>query len=385
MKKITALLLMLLMLLSALPALGEGALYLRQEPQDAYTDVALISLESYPQVCIAPYENDVEAFFGKDAQEALFLCFPGPDGAQPDSFDTQYAHYLDVEYGIQYGYYIEMFTWDEFLSTAPREDGILLDGSDGTAVYVDPESLTVIGAIPAEELGQDAKLVIVLSIDSLTPGQTSRNSTVLADAINEEIDRVKAEMHVERCSPFWNNGEYAGAELLELENFSFRLSAGFPETTLQYGDGREDTVAMTVLGMFDSTVYGVYDFGDGNFAEVVLSLNTESVAASMYAQNDEDAFAVTLSSGRTWYIYLPGLGEYGLTNLVYAAVPLGKKDGQGNEYYYLVRELGYSLGWNGLDSFVEDAELFDACIEVIGASQDKTPDSPFYREDKRAR
>ena len=68
----------LVLLLTALPALAEEApaaegLYLRQMPQYAYQGDAVLTPESYPEVCIAPYA--AQAFFLKTHAEPLFLCF----------------------------------------------------------------------------------------------------------------------------------------------------------------------------------------------------------------------------------------------------------------------------------------------------------------------
>ena len=57
MKKITALLLGLLLLCSAAACAEETLPYLTTEDQDAYYSTTLLTVESYPQVCISPYSS----------------------------------------------------------------------------------------------------------------------------------------------------------------------------------------------------------------------------------------------------------------------------------------------------------------------------------------
>ena len=116
MKKLAALLLSLLMLLTAVSALAEDGLYLRQLPQYTYSSDTLLTPESYPEVRLNP--NSAYKFFTDySPAEPVFVCFPGPGGdALVNDFDVDSVTYLDPTNAIQYNYTVHSSaSWEEFV------------------------------------------------------------------------------------------------------------------------------------------------------------------------------------------------------------------------------------------------------------------------------
>ena len=94
MRKIIALLLALL-LFASVSASAEGGIYIRQLPQYQYILECLLTPESYPEICLSPYST-YRFFTSYNPVDPVFLCFPGPDNAMVNEFDTDFVTYLDT-------------------------------------------------------------------------------------------------------------------------------------------------------------------------------------------------------------------------------------------------------------------------------------------------
>ena len=70
-----------------------------------YINNTLLTQESYPEVrLMASYPFRYFGATSSSPKEPLFLCFSGPEGAQPADFNSMWAHYLDMENMIVYDY-----------------------------------------------------------------------------------------------------------------------------------------------------------------------------------------------------------------------------------------------------------------------------------------
>ena len=156
MKKILSFLLAASMLLS-LPVYGEEKPYMRELPQYDSYGLKVLSPESYPEVCISPHA--VSEFFGDKTAPPVFLWFPGPEGTEVRSFSTDSAVYIDPDEKTQYTYKVVLSdSYEEFCNRAEKDEYIIMDGSDGTAAYIDPDNLSACGMAATREFGRSAKL-----------------------------------------------------------------------------------------------------------------------------------------------------------------------------------------------------------------------------------
>ena len=372
MKKILALLL-ILALLPVVPALADGSGYIRQLPVYKYIGTPLIDRGSYPEVRIAP-GYVFEYFRSYDPAEPVFLCFPGPDGAQVDDFEVDSAHYLDETNLIQYSYRVKSSdSWEEFINEARSDAYILMDGSDGMAAYIDPERLRAYGMLAAREFGKSSKLVISITLDALsTKMPLDTIITALTEAILRETARVKAQMHYETYETYWNSGDdYAGVKFLEAYDYNFLFRLTFPRLPLIGDDGTSRYTGLIVTEMRYGKLEGVYNYGGGQYIQVTIALETYSFALTKIGENDADAREITLPNGDTWYIYMSGLTERGSSGYVHASFPLGRKDKYDNMYYLNILLDGEGIGWNGFDDLTEKASsLFYTDLGIMDPEDD---------------
>ena len=371
MKKLAALLLSLLMLLTVVSALAEDGLYLRQLPQYTYSSDTLLTPESYPEVRLNP--NSAYKFFTDySPAEPVFVCFPGPGGdALVNDFDVDSVTYLDPTNAIQYNYTVHSSaSWEEFVNQAEEDEYILADGGDGIAAYIEPANLRAYGMVATKEFGKSSKLVITMKLDALS-SKMPQNTIIdaLTTAILPEVTRVKEQMHYETLAPFWSDGRFAGAKLLESRDFSFLLKLPFPIQTLHYSDGTAKDIGLTVTRLRYGSLYGVYNFGDGNYIDVEISLDTNPYPLYKMKESDPDAKEAAFSNGMLCYLYLSQLTERGKTSYAYCSIPLGLKDRYDYDLYLSIHMDGENIEWGSVEDFLGDLEPFTA-FEIVNPEDD---------------
>ena len=370
MKKLVALFLSLLMLLTAVSALAEDGVYMRQLPQYTYSSETLLTPESYPEIRLNP--NSAYKFF-TDYNPAVpvFVCFPGPSGALANEFDTDNVTYLDDANAIQYTYIVHSSaSWEEFINQAEEDDYILADGSDGLAAYIDPANRRAYGMLATREFGKSSKLEIRMKLDALSSKMPQDTIiTALTDAILPEVTRVKEQMHYETLEPFWNEGVYSGIKMLESRDFSFLMKIPFPTQTLYYSDGTTKSIGMIVTRMNYGTLYGTYNFGEGHYIDTEISIDTNPYAIYKMNENDPDAKEAAFSNGQSCYVYLSQLTERNKSSYCYCSIPLGLKDRYDYDLYLTIKMDGEDIEWGSVEDFLGDVEPFTA-YEIMDPADD---------------
>ena len=369
MKKLVALFLSLLMLLTAVSALAEDGLYMRQLPSYTYNR-PLLTPESYPEIRLNP-SYAYKFFTDYDPAAPVFVCFSGPAGAAPQEFDTDNALYVDETNAIQYNYQVKSSaSWEEFVNQAEEDAYILADGSEGLAAYINPSRRQAYGMLATREFGKSSKLEITMQLDALSskmPQDTIIDA--LTNAILPEVTRVKEQMHYETLAPFWNDGAFSGIKLLESRDYSFQMNVPFPVMTLNYSDGTTKSIGMIVTRLNYGTVYGMYDFGEGHYIETEISLDTNPFAIYQMKDNDQDAKEAAFSNGQACYVYLSGLTERGKTSYAYCSIPLGLKDKYDYDLYLTIHMDGEDIEWGSVEDFLGDVEPF-AAYEIVNPADD---------------
>lgn len=377
MKRLLALLLTLALML-ATSAFAEGETYLRQLPQYNYVNTALLTEESYPEVCLSPYYPF--RYFGSNAAEPLFLCFPSPAGAAADSFSSMSASYLDVDNGIQYSYEVdESNSFEEFINKADKDEWILMDGSDGAAAVIFPDSRRARAMIATKEFGKSSKLRIGIVLDNLSSRMPEETRvTALTDAILAEVERVRGAMRYETRAPYWSAGKYAGAKLLSYDDFDYMLKVDFPTLTCATADKGDLQADMILTGMrYSKSIEGVYSFAENTYLEVELEFSDYSYPVYQLSEKDEAALEMQGSDGRTWYVYLNWYDDRAIAGYASALLDYGQNH---DEQRYLTVHLsgsGSGIHWTSNEDFLADAEMF-------AFSEMKAADDPYVPAEKPA-
>ena len=370
MKKILALL-SVLMLLAAVPAFAEEPIYLRQLPQYTYTSGFVLNPEAYPEVCISPFYA-YKFFTDYQPAEPVFLCFPGPTGAEPSEFDTDYVTYMDVNNAIRYSYQVKTSdSYEEFINKAEQDEYILRDGADSMAAYIEPEKLYAYGMIGTREFGKSAKLVITIKLDALNSRMPlEQRVSALTSVIEAEVDRVKAAMRYETKAPFWSVDRFVGVKYLDENDYGYQLKFDFPVLVCNYADGSSREAKAMVYRLRYGDLKAVYDFGGGSYVEMEVNMDTYTYAESKMKDSDPDAQRVTLESGRTWTIYMSGITERQKSSYVYASLPLGHESKYSGEYYLNVHMDANNIYWTSVEEYLEDVALYDAAFTVMNFADD---------------
>ncbi len=344
--------------------------YLRTLPQYQYINTTLMTPESYPEVCIFPgYIHSMLSDYSD--MEPIFLCFPAPAGAAAESFSTQDAGFIDEANAIQYFYQVvESASFEEFINEAEDDSYIIKDGSDGTAIRIDPAKRAAYGLIKTTDFGKSSKLYIKMILDALSDKMPQETLvTELTNAIVPEVERVAGSMHCEEYAPYWSTGKYAGLKMLDYD-FKYLLELDFPTFTVNYSDGgaADQTITPTVL---DGTRFeGVIDFGSGAYVDVELEFDDYSYASHKMEENDPDASYQTLDSGNEWLLYVAN--RHSNDNTIfswYASKPTGIQDNYGGEYYITVHLTGNNISWVDEADVLNDLAKFDN-VKLIGAEED---------------
>ena len=384
MKKVIALLLAAILLLAA-SAFADELPYIWQLPQYNYVRTTLMTEESYPEVRLMPTYPFM--LFTSNPAEPLFLCFPGPEGAAAADFDSYSAHYLDVDNLIAYTYIEdESNSFEEFLNKAPADDCILLDGSDGTAAYIEPEDGYAYGMIATKELGKSAKLRIIVRLDKLDskmPLDTRVDS--LSAAILAEVARVRSQMRYELYDPYWSYNQYAGIKFLDYD-FQKLCCIDFPAAELTYEDGSVKSAPFLVTQVDGTQMKGAYAFGDGVYIEVEVNCDTYSYAMTNLEEQNPDACVVTLANGSEWTFYASNSHEDGTIYSWYASRAIEGLMDDDRQMYLTVHMSGNRLQWADINDCMTDVAKWDAGMWVVDPAEDPyvAPEKPAKAEPDQA-
>lgn len=234
---------------------------------------------SYPDVWITPIyaEYIVE---GKDSEKypANFLRFPPPEGTSPVRIQYDYTAVINFDTLLSYEYSAyDRASYELFLEKADEEN-ILADGSDGIAIYVSPDrwgrGRAMIDLKPY--FGGTAKLCVEVYDNA----GSDLSGEELGKLIQDEVERVKAAMELEKLDRYWSQGVYTSVDLFDDHN----------NVTISV-----DTTDMTLTRLQDQRLESQV-LVDGEVCSTEISLD------SPYADDLEEA---TLADGtpylrKTW-------------------------------------------------------------------------------------
>jgi len=356
MKKILALLLAMMMLF-AVTAQAEET-YMRQITQKSYINTLFITPESYPQVCISPYY--ASSVYGSNYKEPWFISFSMPANTMATSFDFSSCHLIDEEELIQYDYQAtDSYAYETFLNKCENDDYIIYDGSDKKAAYLEPDRAYAYGLLGVPEIEKGAKLYSSIYMGGLGRNVTTEKRVqMLTDAITAEMDRILAEMTVQKMETYWSEGKYTGVKMPSLEYGDQMLVFDFPNMDVYYEDGSVETSEMFLIDLDDNRMTGLVRFDEELMLSMDVSMETYSYVKYQKEENPADVFAVTLSNGVEFDVYMSYFSKNGNSSLVYCSHVLAENAGySGDEVYYLNIDLdGDGLTWNSLDDLKADLE-----------------------------
>ncbi len=342
--------------------------YLDSLPQYSYIRQITIPTEDYADVCLST--GSAGRYIQFEDETPLFLMFKGPDGALASSFRYDEAEFLDEAQSIQYHYHISgSDSYEEFLNKSASDDYILLDGTDGTAAYIDPDRRVAYGMISTEQFGKSSKLRIMIGLDYLDSKMpTDTITSALSDAILSEVKRVHDEMHYQTIAPFWSIGKYCGAKLLD-SDFNKKFILTFPDKLNLHGD--EATYAVTSVQIDE--VEATIPLSDHADVEFTASFEDYSYPASHKEDAPDEVKTVVLDNGNEWELYVSNVTSEG--NLPYAWYASRKTDytdeySPDRPYYINLYFSADQFRWSGEDELIAFLTEFDNNIQLVNAEDD---------------
>lgn len=273
-KKLLLLVTAMLLAAMAVSALAEapaaGSLKVERQVIDGNS---VCTAESYPEVWITPYFAEY-ILQGKEDYPAVFMRFAPPEGALAQDFDYDDAFLInfDTLTGYSYAAY-DRLSFEVFLEKA-EEDGILADGSDGVAMYVNADSNRGNAMIDIKEtFGKTSKLTIDVYDYSRKLSQDE-----LKEKLQEEVERVRAAMTIETLDHYWAAGVFESVQL---------ANAHDPVLVTV------DTSELNVIAVDDKKITYETPIDERNVEKVEVNLDTYS---NPY-YNEDESTEVTLSDG----------------------------------------------------------------------------------------
>lgn len=212
MKRILYVVMVLVMLLGAVSALAEGAIDAKVQ---TVRGNASLTVESYPEARITPvYVDYIISRYKPEEYPARFLRFAPPEGATALEFRYDESQFVVFDTLVQYSYFAyDRASFELFLEKAEVEN-IILDGSDGVAIYFRPDNRRASAMIDIkEQFGGTAKLQIEIYDHT---GDLKADD--LQKLITDEVKRVQAAMTVEDLDGYWSVGKYSSVELCDVRN-----------------------------------------------------------------------------------------------------------------------------------------------------------------------
>lgn len=364
MKKILALMLVALMLVSGL-ALAEERAYMRQIHQNTYVHTLFITPESYPEIRLSPaYLSSMRSGYS----EPWVIRFDAPDNAQIASFDVKECSCIDENQNIQYAYQaMESSSFESLLNNCENDDYIVADGSAGYAAYVEPGRKSAYGLVGLPEISKSAKLYISIYRDDFMSSDTDeRRAEILGEMITAEAQRVMNTKKVQQEADFWATNDYRGFKMPSLDHGSDMLVFDFPTLPVPTESGSTVETEAYLYKLADNRAYLTAAAGDFSI-DVDVELKTYSQAVHNKEDEPENCATVTLSDGSQFDIYCYEMTEEGETSLVYCSKLLANDAGYGkDEPYYLEFTLnGHYVKWK---SYEEITALLETVMQGVSFS-----------------
>ena len=403
MKKLLVLLIALLTLVVSVTAFAEELPYLRQMPQNTYSNTFLLTPESYPEICLSPYYfSSVHSNYS--TKDNWFVTLPFPANTAVTEFDLSTCHLVDTDQLIQYNYELtDSYAYETFLNRCENDDYIIYDGDGKHAAYIEPDNKRAYGLVGVPEIEKGAKLYFSIYMGSIDRSLSeTKAADMLTEAIVAEVERVETQMQTRIMEKHWSDGVYAGVKMLSTEFSDLMLTLDIPESVVNYSDGSTKTAKLFVTRLEADRMTGYILFDQGTYVEVEIELNTYSYVEYMKEEKPEEVFTEQIGDF-TFDIYPSGLVEYESSSLIYASALISDKAGyNGDSPYYLKIELdGSNVNWvskedivNSIANYVNSMRISDPADDIYvpvepaapvdGGEADEAVEEPEQEEAPKA-
>lgn len=365
-KPTLALLLSLVTLATACAATAEGLPYMEQLSQDLYFNTSLLTTDSYPEVCVSPYS--FSGMYIGQYDKPYFIRFACPPNTFAVAFSEYSVSFVDMDCGYQYIYIgQDGCSYESFLDDCDDDEYILADGSEGFAMYIEPDGGRAFALLSAAEIEETAKLEIRVSDSSLDSEDRQLVIDALTAMIRDEVSRVQSTMTTERMDSYWTDGRYAGVTIISTTRNSHGITM-----TYTLPDGY-------FITNVDSETFSIVSIEGKDIATTVhFALDNYSYVNSKLENEPENVTTATID-GVEYRIYSHWNNDKILT--AYVDCVISTTVGyNANEPLYLIMDIDpeYGAEWNS----VEDVKATLAtivpgirinCDQTVTDSRDANP------------
>ena len=369
MKKLIALLLGLALLCGCAAAFAEGEElpYLETVPNDNYYGgVTTLTDASYPQVCISPF-NAYE-LFARDKKEPMYVTFPCPEGVACSGFAVDSSDFAIVDTNNcdrEYFYQATTsYSYEVFLSKVEDESNILMDGSNGVAAYIKPDSNRAYALFGLDEIEKSAKLYVQMYLVNQRDKTDEEKVEALKTAITEEVARLQGSMAIVKADKLWTDGTYKGVNLYIKNAPGQHLKMDLPEMTFHFDGvefGGKPFVTRVNKSAFDACV------SVNREKNVNIEAAVDTYSYVYYNREESDITKATLSDGNEWGIYVAN-DKDGKPYSVHAARVLYTVDNNGEaQPYYLTIQMDCAssgMYWADVNAFIQDLDQLAVAIQA---------------------
>ena len=370
-KLVVIALLTLALLLPLCASAEEGLPMIQQMTQNEYSSTAVLTTESYPEVCISPYV--FSSAFISQYREPYFIHFPCPPNTFVADFETRTASFLDLENSYQYMYQaLESYAYETFLNDCDVDEYILADGSDGLAMYINPDRYRAYALIGVPEIEKSAKLYISFIGDSLRGRDEQVIIDTLTEVITGEVARIRASMTVAPAEAYWSDGRYAGFNMISTSNtVGLGMSYTLPEGCYVTSIDDLDVSVAKVLGQDDAIVD-------------TFKIGTYSYINSRVEEEPEHVITVTID-GAEYRIYSHWYNDEKILSANVDRV-LSTEAGYSNDqtlYLTIALEPKGSFQWTSTDAMVAELKTIVAGVQITenASNPDFRDATPYAQTD----
>lgn len=370
MKKWYALLLVLALLLASVPAGADSLPYMRQVEQTVFPySGPVLTTESYPEVCLSPYML-TKTYVNQD-KEPLFACFPCPANTLMKTFAQQHAHFLDLTAKLRYHYEMEEnASFESFLSECADKSQILADGSEGYALYLNPQNNEAYALIVVKEIAPDAGLRIELTGNMDDNLSDEERVAPLTEWAQGEVQRVMSSLTVQRMDTPWSTNRYQGVSLLSTRVPGDILTYTLPET-IQIPGLPDPTVFINWVNKDSFCLCAL--FGDAKTMLIVTKIDTFSKVEHQRASAPDSVFTVTMPDGTSYDVYMDWSPYNNTCDTAYVSRPIGTYN---EKPLYLTLEVDlYRLAWTSAEELTAHLQTILAGLELTSGNAVPMADS----------
>ena len=363
MKKFLALILAAILLAGCVSAFAEALPYFEQIPQNSFYCETYMTDASYPYILICPYYAG--SVLSHDAyHDKVFTAIEKPAGTYGIDFDTNECSFSDETNGIVYYYSLtESAAYETFIAKADDDSYILHDGSEGYAVYIDPDDYTSYAnaLIAMPDYGKTAKLQVRMQFGNLRKASLESRIETISAAIEAEVARVKGSMVTGPIDEFFTKDAFCGFKLVSYD-YNLSLTDNFSDITVAGETARE-----YVIESDGSRITTMMNFADFSVS-VEYELGTYSYVEYQMEEAPDEVKEYTLSDGNSYMIYATGIDTdryYGA--YIHRAI-YDKAGYDESSNYYLTIHLDADDCY--FSSFDDIAGLLDSLVSGFGWETD---------------